>query len=104
MTINNYVATEVVAGSNVSVTQSGATYTISATGGGGSGGNANTFVFTQSSPASTWVINHGLNSPVGVTILSTGGVIVDSDVVEGSLNQVTVTFAQPFAGSAVVTS
>lgn len=64
------------------------------------GGSA--FIYTQVSPAATWIITHNLNSFVHVTIMNVGGTIVDTDVVETSLNTTTVTFSQPQAGTAVI--
>lgn len=64
------------------------------------GGNG--FAFTQSSPAATWIIDHNLGRKVHVTVFDPDGVVVYADLQHGSLNQVTVTFAAPFAGSAVV--
>lgn len=61
------------------------------------------FLYTQLTPAGTWVINHNLGRYVGVLLMSTSHVVVDSDVTEGDPNTVTVTFSSPFAGYAVLT-
>lgn len=60
------------------------------------------FVYTQSVPASTWVIDHNLGRKVQVSLFSTLNTVVYADITHGSVNQTTVTFAAPFAGSAVL--
>ena len=60
------------------------------------------FIFTQVTPSGSWVINHNLGSLVHVTVLNTAGTIVDADVVETSINTVTISFNTPQAGTAVI--
>lgn len=64
---------------------------------GGSG-----FEYTQAVPASTWIIDHGLGRKVHVSLFSVGAVVVFADVVHGSVNQTTISFAGPTAGSVVI--
>lgn len=67
---------------------------------GAAGGSV--FTFTQSTPASTWIVDHNLGRKVQVTIFDASGNVVYSDVAHGSVNQATITFASPVAGSAVI--
>jgi hypothetical protein len=64
------------------------------------GGNG--FAFTQSTPAAAWIIDHNLGRKVHVTVFDLTETVVFADVQHGSLNQVTISFAGPVAGSAVV--
>lgn len=58
-------------------------------------------VHTQSSPATSWTVNHNLGRRPCVAILSTGGVEVDAAVTHVSSNQLTIEFVAAFAGQAV---
>ena len=58
------------------------------------------FVFTQTSPSATWVVNHNLNKYCSVTVVDSADNIVFGDVLYNSLNQVTLTFAGAFSGKA----
>lgn len=60
------------------------------------------FLYTQVSPAATWIITHNLNSPVQITLFDPSNTEIESDITDTSLNVATVTFAQPQAGSALV--
>jgi len=60
------------------------------------------FVYTQNVASSTWVINHNLNKYGSVSIVDSGGTIVNGNVEYNSLDQVTVTFNSAFAGKAFV--
>lgn len=62
------------------------------------------YVYTQVTPAATWIITHNLNSLVGVTLYDQFGALVDSDVAVTSQNVITVTFSGPQAGSAIIVS
>jgi hypothetical protein len=67
------------------------------------GGTA--YVHTQTVPASTWIIDHNLGRRVHVSLSDAVAApfrLVYSDVDHGSLNQTTVTFPTPTAGSAVL--
>jgi hypothetical protein len=64
---------------------------------GGSG-----YEFIQSSAAATWTINHNLGRNPVVSILSTGGIEVEAEVMHISPNQTVVNFASPFAGKAMM--
>ena len=56
----------------------------------------------QSTPASTWIINHNLNRPVFVTVLNSAGEQVFADVDQSDPNTVSIIFATPVSGKAVV--
>lgn len=61
--------------------------------------------FTQSTPASTWTINHSLNrSPLVIVVIDAGGTeVIGFGETYPSLNQVVLSFASPIAGSAYLT-
>lgn len=63
-------------------------------------GDTDTFVFNQPSPSSTWVINHGLNTSPAIVVENTAHTQVLVETVFNSLNQVTLNFASPEAGTA----
>lgn len=62
--------------------------------------------YTQSAPASTWVITHNLNLASGpvmdiaVYVNSVLTKIIPNSVTIDNANQVTVTFTKPYAGIA----
>jgi hypothetical protein len=58
------------------------------------------FVFTQSSPASTWTINHNLGFKPSVELFDSGSQEIDGHVVHTSTNQVVVSLTKAIAGFA----
>lgn len=58
------------------------------------------YVFTQSTPAATWTINHNLGFVPSVELFNSGSQEIDGDVVHTSANQTVVTFTGPVAGFA----
>lgn len=63
------------------------------------------YVHTQTAPSASWVIDHNLGRRVHVSLSDATAVPfreVYADVVHGSLNQTSVIFASPVAGSAVL--
>lgn len=57
----------------------------------------------QTTPLSTWTVNHNLGrSPGSVRVLSAGGVELFCDVLETSLNQLTVSFVVAQTGRVLV--
>jgi hypothetical protein len=66
---------------------------------GGTGGDAN-FLFTQTVASATWQVQHNLGKCPSVTIADSSGHQVVGDVVHNSVNDLTVFFSAPFAGSA----
>lgn len=67
---------------------------------GPSGGSY--FAHTQSIPAATWVIDHGLAKQVHVTIFDPLNTVIYADIDHGTVNQATITFPSPVTGSAVI--
>src|SRR5882724_8236023 len=61
---------------------------------------AQAVVFTQGAPANPWVINHTLGFYPNVTVVDSGGSVVEGDVTYPSASQVQVAFAGAFAGAA----
>jgi len=55
-----------------------------------------TYTHNQSSTSDTWVITHNLNRFPSVTVIDSGGTIVQGTVVYNSNKQLTITF---FAGT-----
>ncbi len=58
------------------------------------------YVYTQSAPSATWVVNHNLNKYCSVTVVDSADNTVVGEVLYNSLNQVTLTFAGAFSGKA----
>ena len=54
----------------------------------------------QSSPATTWIINHNLGFYPTVEARNTGGLVINGRVQHTSVNQVQITFNTPVAGTA----
>jgi hypothetical protein len=67
--------------------------------GGGGGGGVN-FEYTQGSPSATWSITHNLGVHPSVTVVDTGGTVVEPDVHYDSLNAITVSFGSATSGKA----
>lgn len=68
-------------------------------GGGGPVG----LVWVQSTPAASWAITHDLGRYPQVTVLSTSGNRILPDLDYGSPNALTITHAEPLAGTAILT-
>jgi hypothetical protein len=66
--------------------------------------NNGAFTFTQTSPASTWSINHSLNSTAPVVMLynTTGAAIQPDDIFVVDTNNLNVVFAAPASGTATL--
>lgn len=54
----------------------------------------------QNTPASAWVIVHGLGKHPAVSVVDSAGTVVNGSVRYDSLDQVTVTFSSAFSGQA----
>lgn len=68
---------------------------------GTSGGSH--FIYNRNGiPAASWPITHNLNRRAHVSIIGDDGKEVDSDVTHNDLNNLTIDFAQPFSGVAVI--
>lgn len=59
-----------------------------------------TYTFTQSSASSTWNITHSLDSYPSVTVVDSSGNVVMGETFYNNNNNITLTFAAPFAGKA----
>ena len=68
---------------------------------GADGGAA--YVFTQSTPASTWTINHNLGYVPSVELFDSGSQEIEADVSHPSSNTAVIVFAVPVAGFARLT-
>jgi hypothetical protein len=51
-----------------------------------------TYTYNQSSTSDTWVVNHNLYRFPSVTVIDSGGTIVQGTVVYNSNKQLTITF------------
>jgi hypothetical protein len=70
----------------------------------GSGSAITGYVYDrEGSVAAAWVINHNLNKYPQVALIDDQGNAFDADVFYSNLNQVTVVFAVPTSGKAVLT-
>ena len=67
---------------------------------GAPGGGPTTYVHNQSTPASTWVIDHNLGIYPNVTVEDSAGTTVEGEIVHNSINQMTLTFSAAFSGIA----
>ena len=65
---------------------------------GGSSGS--THIFTQGSPTNVWVVLHNLGWYPSVTVVDTGGSVVEPDVHYDSEDQLTIKFGSPTTGKA----
>lgn len=63
-------------------------------------GVKNQFIFMQSTPLNSWVIQHDLNCYPQVIVTDTAGNVINGDITYNSPNQVTVSFSAPIAGRA----
>ena len=66
------------------------------------GAQDETFVFTQGSAATQWVITHNLNKRCSVTVVDTSNSVIIGEVVYNSSNQVTLNFSSAFSGKAFI--
>lgn len=55
---------------------------------------------TQSTPASTWVVNHNLGFRPDVTVFSPGGIEVEAEIAHISTTQTEIRFSAAATGSA----
>lgn len=61
---------------------------------------ASAFVFTQSTPATTWTINHNLGYLPSVELMDSGSQEIEGEITHPSINQTIVTLAPATAGIA----
>lgn len=67
---------------------------------GGGGGAAETYEHSQSTPSSMWMIQHNLGRYPSVTVVDSGGTVVEGDIQYIDQNNLKVTFSAPFGGKA----
>ncbi len=67
---------------------------------GAGGDGPHTLAYQQQSPATSWLIDHGLNRFPSVTILDSSGDEVEADVMYLSQSQVQINFAYALSGQA----
>jgi len=58
------------------------------------------FAFSQAMPAATWTVTHNLEKYPSVTVVNSAGEVVFGAVKYTSLNSLTITFTNPFSGTA----
>lgn len=71
--------------------------------GTGGGGGTSAYTFTQSTPSTTWTINHNLGFRPSVELLDTGSQEIDGQIAHPSVNQTVVTLNPATAGLARLT-
>jgi hypothetical protein len=86
----------------VTVTQPVSNYIVALVPGpqGPSGGTG--FVYTQTTPAAQWTINHDLGRLPLSTLVVIGGAQVVADIIFPSASQVVITFPSPMSGTATL--
>jgi len=63
-------------------------------------GTDKTFVFTQPSPSTTWVINHGLNKFPSVSVVNNNNILMYGNTTYTDKNNLTINFSAGFSGKA----
>lgn len=99
---NTVTVTEGDAGTTVVTVPVTSTVTATTQGPQGPPG-AGAYVFTQSSPASTWTINHNMGFRPSVELLDSGSQEIDGEVAHPSINQTIITLNPATAGVARLT-
>lgn len=61
---------------------------------------AGQYIHTQSISASTWIVTHDLGFFPAVSVIDSGGSVVEGDVSYISVNQVSIAFSSSFGGKA----
>ena len=93
------------AGQKVTIVQSASPAPASSGGGSDGGGSTGkgTYTYTQSQAATVWMIPHDLGRFPAVTVLDTDGNVIMADVQHLSAAVVSIGFAAPLAGKALLT-
>lgn len=58
------------------------------------------YAHTQGTASATWTINHNLDFYPNITVVDSGGTIVEGEISYTSRNQVVLTFSASFSGKA----
>lgn len=61
---------------------------------------SNTFTFKQSVASDTWNVTHNLGKYPSVSVVDSGGNLVDGEVKYVTNNRISITFTSPFSGKA----
>jgi hypothetical protein len=61
------------------------------------------FLYIQGQPSAFWDIQHTLGRYCAVTVIDSAGSVVEGDVAYVSTSELTISFAAPFAGEAILT-
>jgi hypothetical protein len=67
---------------------------------GASGGGGSAYTHTQSTPATTWTINHNLGFRPDISLRTVGNVEFEGDITHTTINQSVVSLSVATAGSA----
>ena len=67
---------------------------------GPSGAAVTSYVHAQASPSASWVVTHNLGMYPNVLVVDSAASVVEGEIVYNSVNQLTLTFAAAFSGSA----
>ena len=103
--MSNQVAIEVIEGASVTVevVEDGGVQVVEVIHPGPQGPPGESYVHTQSTPSTTWTINHNLGFRPTVELLDTGSQEIDGEVAHPSVNQTVVTLNPATAGLARLT-
>ena len=69
--------------------------------GGGISGNPDAYYTQAFTASSTVVVVHNLGKYPAVSVMDSAGDIVTGDIVNDSINQLTITFNAPFTGTVI---
>lgn len=58
------------------------------------------YTHVQNTPSNVWVVPHGLAKYPSVTVMDSGGGLVDGDIAFDTLNRITLRFSSAFSGKA----
>jgi len=73
---------------------------VAAQGPAGASGSTSAYTHTQTTESAEWIVNHNLGVKPVVEILTTGGVLVEAEVLHVTNNQLRIYFASLFTGTA----
>lgn len=64
--------------------------------------DAQNFTFVQSTPVTTWTVNHNLSKYPSVSVFDNNNILIEGCVEYVSIDQVVITFNQAIAGTATL--
>lgn len=59
-----------------------------------------TYIYDQTTPSATWVIQHNLQKYPSVEVVDSAGTVVEGGISYDNDNQITITFVGAFSGKA----